>query len=94
MSKKHTPGSWKAVAATPDERTFVETQDGDRLICFVEGSVGDNHSDYANARLIAAAPDLLKALERCISALAANGAPNCEAVKEARAAITKAGGGE
>lgn len=34
--------------------------------------------------------DLLAACERAISALAANGAPNCEAAKECRAAIAKA----
>ena len=44
----------------------------------------------ANAALIAAVPDMLKALHRCIAALAANDAPNCEAAKEARAAIALA----
>lgn len=34
--------------------------------------------------------DLVEALKRCISALVANGAPNCEAVKEAKALITRA----
>ena len=35
-------------------------------------------------------PQLVEALQRCIAALAANGAPNCEAVKEAKAALTAA----
>ena len=33
---------------------------------------------------------LVAALQRCIAALAANGAPNCEAVKEAKAALAAA----
>ena len=33
---------------------------------------------------------LVEALERCIAALTANGAPNCEAVKEAKAALAAA----
>jgi hypothetical protein len=45
------------------------------------------------ACLLAAAPMMAKALERCISALAANGAPNCEAVKEARAALAQSTSG-
>lgn len=36
--------------------------------------------------------DLLAAADRAIAALAANGAPNCEAAKELRAAIAKARG--
>jgi hypothetical protein len=42
-----------------------------------------------------AGSDLLAAARRAAMALAANGAPNCEAAKECRAAIAKAeGGGE
>ena len=47
----------------------------------------------ANRSLIAACPALLAAARRCVAALAANGAPNCEAAKEARAAIAQAEGG-
>jgi hypothetical protein len=42
--------------------------------------------------LIAAATDLLAAAKRGVMALEANGAPNCEAAKELRAAIAKAEG--
>ena len=51
-------------------------------------------STHDRDRLAAAAPALLAAARRCVAALAANGAPNCEAAKEARAAITKATGVE
>lgn len=49
-------------------------------------------ASYHRARAKPAASELIAALERCLSALAANGAPNCEAAKEARAAIAKATG--
>jgi len=60
-----------------------------------DGTVEMKKDDEArgNARLIAAAPAMLSALHRCIAALAANDAPNCEAAKEARAAIALATGG-
>lgn len=48
----------------------------------------------ANAAFIVRAcnahEELVAAAERCLQALAANGAPNCEAAKEARAALAKA----
>lgn len=46
-----------------------------------------------DAHMMAASPQMYMALERCVAALAANGAPNCEAVKEAKAAIADAKGG-
>lgn len=42
--------------------------------------------------LAAVHADMLAALRRCRAALAANGAPNCEAAKEAALAIAKAEG--
>lgn len=45
-----------------------------------------------HVREVTAQDDMIKALRRCIAALEANGAPNCEAVKEAKMAIAKAGG--
>jgi len=47
-------------------------------------------ANMTDASLPAAAPDLLAAARRGIAALAANGAPNCEAAKELRAAIARA----
>lgn len=48
--------------------------------------------DEATARLCAAAGGLLEAGQRCLMALDANGAPNCEAAKEMRAQIAAARG--
>lgn len=62
MSKQHTPGPWKYEASTKTVRSipsnyWIATMDS------WEGAV--NHE--ANARLIAAAPDLLEALEMLLA---------------------------
>lgn len=87
---KHTPGPWR----TNGPRVYRDDLDGATLICEAlpldyDASGAERR---ANARLIAAAPELLAAAHRCIAALEANGAPNCEAVKELRAAISKTEG--
>lgn len=89
---EHTPGPW---SAEPSARGFEITA-GDRRI-------GEAH-DEANARLIAAAPELLAALERTLSmaighAADARGVSPAECgdfpwVKDARATIEKAAGEE
>lgn len=65
-SAKHTPGAW--CITERDGPTIVMGEDGDRQVC----STGDDQDNLieeiaainaANARLIAAAPDLLEALE-------------------------------
>lgn len=51
----------------------------------------DYHSTVCSASVLAhEIYELKAALMRCIQALEANGAPNCEAVKEARAALISA----
>jgi len=45
-------------------------------------------------QLRAVIAELVTALQRCIAALVANGAPNCEAVKESSVAIARATGAE
>jgi len=61
----HTPGPWEATEARVYQNFTVCGQPSSRLICSCH-----THSDYtpwteqnANARLIAAAPDLLAALK-------------------------------
>jgi len=53
---KHTLGPWKITKGASNE--LIEQQDGP-LICF---AASNNPDTRANARLIAAAPDLLEAL--------------------------------
>lgn len=70
MGYKHTPAPWFEV------KHFSEwlISDGTRLVATTAGSpahLGLAHAkrDAANARLIAAAPDLLKALEDCVAVM-------------------------
>ena len=93
MTAKHTPGPWSV-------------QDGDRVFgystgkpyshCLHEG-IGYKTEREANARLIAAAPELLAALENAANVLAgiATGdlktiGKDSPALAQARAAIAKA----
>ena len=94
---KHTPGPWRVRTLIPNESLsgfFVEAQKTDPKSAYNIEIMGDEDylSKWADAHLIAAAPEMLVALNRCIAALAANGAPNCEAVKEAKKVIAKAEG--
>ncbi len=93
---KHTPGPWRVGLA---DDTVVTTQDGDEIV-LVQGDYGDPTAwpvMEANARLIAAAPELLEALQgllQLVDELRADD-PNWVLVPEviaARAAITKATG--
>jgi hypothetical protein len=64
-------------------------------VCFRKGTHGDDHAeDYATARLIAAAPELLQALRHVLPHVGVgySGAQRHEIVEVARAAIAKATG--
>lgn len=94
---KHTPGPWKAGFRSV---TAPETEDDLALNVRIIG--GNPKVDRANARLIAAAPDLLAALEETLAAavLWIDDARGCtpeelmshEWYVRARAAIAKATG--
>ena len=65
----HTPGPWKLGQYLGSLRQFVIHMDvGDKGrgsdVAFTSAAFGNNET-IANARLIAAAPDLLEALKRC-----------------------------
>ncbi len=101
----HTPGPWEAYIADrelvqPGDDFSVVTRTGDDLASV---HIGDNLSVYdeaaANARLIAAAPDLLAALKTLAANLGAYVGPDswdghiAKAYAAANDAIAKAGGG-
>ena|SRR5580765_6125700 len=98
MAMKHTPGPWGAYNLSKGN-IAIETREGVR----VANASGDTCDVEANARLIAAAPELLAALKAAYSALAliddfgtATGEnPDVQnaALDQARAAIAKAEGG-
>ena len=62
MSMKHTPGPWSAHA-----RTVTAPETEDRLELSVQINGGNRNDNKANARLIAAAPDLLDAMGEMLS---------------------------
>lgn len=89
MSTTHTPGPW--MLQTSDSDIFVEVIDspteGVTLATLPADEVG-----YANARLIAAAPELLAALNTFLLASDLKDDSQWEARRLARAAIAKAEG--
>ena len=95
---KHTPGPWKTVARnypiadTGDYDGCWEVLTGDPKKPIVQ-IWGDSDEDEANARLIAAAPDLLEALKDTLQLLEVYCGDFEEGTrKQARAAIAKAEG--
>ena len=93
---KHTPApwfidsSWGPTDSHPDWRAIVSCFDDGCHRMSVSGHIGE-----ANARLIAAAPDLLEALELAVEVIEATGpAAYHDAERQIRAAITKAKGGQ
>lgn len=96
MSAQHTPGPW-----TLDDRgcKFIVHKTGDgyitRDICRMDGSTMAAFAQEANARLIAAAPELLESLQEVTFLLEAllklRGEPSPGSIgAKARAAIAKA----
>lgn len=98
MSSKHTPGPWAVHDHPTDPNQFghhVTTVDG-LTICSVTYQLpvqtakgAKEATRVANARLIAAAPELLEALQRIVDAVD----PESIGWNEAVAAIAKATGG-
>lgn len=93
---KHTPGPWFMTKGLPGYRSRINSTPqnlGWDLAHVCNGPEAD-----ANARLIAAAPDLLEALQlmvdRFIDTEGSFGAWENEAIEAASAAIEKATGGE
>ena len=72
MKTEHTPGPWAVFDRNPDEiiRDDVMTWSvPHRRICNVFGSTRDGGVNAANARLIAAAPELLEACKLAVDAI-------------------------
>lgn len=88
---KHTPAPWINDGNTISAQVDPAHPSYIAPVCFLDGDWSPEIVT-ANARLIAAAPELLAALEACLHRLDAHddqSAPECLA---ARAAITKATG--
>ena len=95
MNAKHTPGPWIAEPCGHADRVDVWTGSGIGHVAAVSTGLTPDPSAKANARLIAASPELFEALETLVqrvSDLGANGFS--QEVAKGKAAIAKAKGGE
>ena len=97
MQPTHTPGPWNL----SDETNPLITNDSGsvdiaQVFMYSEGTTGSLRPDaYANAHLIAAAPDLLATLRELVRYVRDEFScshPLCEAADRARAAIARAVG--
>lgn len=100
---KHTPGPWRIGLPPLIWGLTIRTEQG---LIVANATTGLDVPTRANARLIAAAPELLEALIKVTASLAWNAhgecrsihdgpiMPSAEAVEFARAAIDKATGGQ
>lgn len=91
---QHTPGPW---TIENHGSTYIISKPGDgyitRDVCRMDGSTMSAFAQKANAHLIAAAPDLLEALQEIISAADGDGWSQLDAgFSKARAAIARARG--
>ena len=96
---KHTPGPWSAIGRYVKSfgPSFLS---GGREVCAVSNFTGSEGENEANARLIAAAPELLESLTQTVASLeywfprwGDPGGANSAMMNVARAAIAKATGG-
>lgn len=97
MKAEHTPGKWKVEGSdNPDGSNLIVLDEDGRVIADMCDSCGveDCEEAEANARLIAAAPDLLEALRDLHDACAHWEDQDDPVLVRARAAIAKAGGAQ
>lgn len=91
----HTPGPWSASINSQPLYTSAEIYgppNGFGMVAEIRASFGPDDEKMANARLIAAAPELLQALkELCADKYLADPI-NADRMKNARLAISKAEG--
>ncbi len=78
MSSKHTPGPWSCKQGERPNFFYVESQSGD--VVYVSGAIQPARVED-NARLIAAAPELLEALSRITSYVVTEAVESCNGNK-------------
>ena len=91
----HTPGPWRVVHAREDAKDvfhiYTDWLENDKPIAYADAY--NPRVSLANARVMAAAPDLLNALEQCAAVMKAEGKGDEDAeYTNALAAIKKARG--
>ncbi|ELY4027177.1 hypothetical protein QMS95_04390 [Cronobacter sakazakii] len=75
MKFKGTPGPWSAHDDEESMATSVVMNDFGDILCVVGTYMTSAEEDYANANLIAAAPDLLEALQEMTAIVKKNSYP-------------------
>ena len=86
---EHTPGPWAIYVNAPSDVVIRKmSKDGYELCAIARVSSG-----YANAHLIAAAPELLEALDAALKLIELVMPIDGDVTRKARAAIAKAKGG-
>lgn len=92
--KKHTPGPW---VLNDEDRTIIITGGEDKYVCDVQihqvpraMGLHEEPTRMANAKLIAAAPELLKALQDIVNLQMIFAKDGSEAFDRAKEAIKKA----
>ena len=91
---KHTPGPWRIGTAPPNGEQAIGTIRG-MMVAVATTGVGMEKETLANARLIAAAPELLEALRGMLEVFGDEfGIGSSETCDAARAAIAKSTGVE
>ena len=89
MSAQHTPGPWKVASGPFGATVFVGEEENPRIVSDAAASDPEN---VANARLIAAAPDLLAALREARERMMGGSPAIRRLIERTDAAIAKAEG--
>ena len=88
---KHTPGPWRIGTAPPNGEQTIGTIRG-MMVAVATTGVGMEEETLANARLMAASPELLESLQDMLVLQAGISADPQDTLQRARDAIVKATG--
>jgi hypothetical protein len=91
MSAEYTPGPWKIGTPPPNGEQTIGTQQG---LMVAVATTGANTPTEANARLIAAAPELFEALQLAVRQNSHDMLMTGEELRKCEAAIAQATGGQ
>ena len=89
---KHTPGPWHVLTDVDRIRDSARIFAGSKFIGMVGNSDDTHEQTYSNAELVAAAPELLEALEDLMYWLNICSTPTLQSIEIANQVIAKAKG--
>ena len=91
-NQQHTPGPWDVATKAGDGGLVVRSSKSMHELCQIHSSYKYKDAHKANARLIAAAPEILEALEDCERNMIISTQADMARLDRIRAAIAKAKG--